>query len=65
MLRKRLPGELPNSPAWQELAQVRNSVGVSISINEYFAANPKMMLGEMRLSGSMYRGGEPTLVGDG
>lgn len=32
-------------------------------INEYFAGNPNMMLGEMRLTGSMYRKNEPELHG--
>ena len=31
------------------------------SINEYFAAHPEMMLGEMRLAGGMYRTDEPML----
>jgi N12 class adenine-specific DNA methylase len=36
-----------------------------ISVNEYFAAHPEMMLGEMRLAGRMYQRGEPTLEGNG
>ncbi len=32
-------------------------------MNEYFAAHPEMMLGEMRMDGRMYGRGEPTLVG--
>jgi len=65
MLRKRRPGELPNGEAWKELATITNSVGEAITINEYFAAHPEMMLGEMRLAGRMYQRGEPTLVGNG
>lgn len=39
--------------------------GELITVNEYFAAHPKMMLGEMRMSGRMYARGEPTLVRNG
>ena len=62
MLRKRLPGELPNGPAWKELVEISNSTGETIPVNEYFAAHPEMMLGEMRLEGKMYARSEPTLV---
>jgi N12 class adenine-specific DNA methylase len=65
MLRKRLPGELPQGPAWKNLVDLTNSVGETISVNEYYAAHPEMMLGEMRLAGRMYKRGEPTLVGNG
>ena len=62
MLRKRLPGELPAGPAWKELAEINNSAGEAIPVNEYFAAHPEMMLGEMRLEGTMYGRNEPTLI---
>jgi N12 class adenine-specific DNA methylase len=65
MLRKRLPGELPSGPEWKAIQEITNSVGETIAINEYFAAHPEMMLGEMRLEGRMYRRGEPTLAGNG
>jgi N12 class adenine-specific DNA methylase len=65
MLRKRLPGELPSGPAWRDVAEITNSVGETIPVNEYFAAHPEMMLGEMRLEGRMYARAEPTLVGNG
>src|SRR5580658_5151870 len=55
MLRKRLPGELPSSPPWRDNEQITNSVGDSITVNEYFAAHPELMLGEMRLEGRMYQ----------
>ena len=45
MLRKRLPGELPSGPAWREVAEITNSSGETIPVNEYFAAHPEMMLG--------------------
>jgi N12 class adenine-specific DNA methylase len=65
ILRKRLPGELPSGPAWKSVAQIGNSLGETISVNEYLAAHPEMMLGEMQLQGRMYKQGEPTLVGNG
>jgi len=64
-LRKRLPGELPAGPVWKELTAITNSLGESIVVNEYSAAHPEMLLGEMRLEGRMYGRGEPTLVGNG
>jgi N12 class adenine-specific DNA methylase len=62
MLRKRLPGELPSGPAWKELVEISNSADEAIPVNEYFAAHPEMMLGEMRLEGKMYARSEPALV---
>ena len=64
MLRKRLPGEAPSGPAWQALGEITNSQGETMAVNEYFAAHPEMMLGEMRLEGRMYGRSEPTLVGN-
>ena len=64
-LRKRLPGEAPAGSPWRELAPVRNSVGESIPVNEYYAAHPDRMLGELRLAGRRYRPQEPTLVPHG
>ena len=65
ILRKRLLGERPGGPAWKTVIEITNSLGETISVNEYFAAHPQMMLGEMRLEGRMYRRDEPTLVGNG
>jgi N12 class adenine-specific DNA methylase len=65
VLRKRHPGELPSGPAWKAIVATLNSSGDEISINEYFASRPRMMLGEMRLEGRMYRDHEPTLVSNG
>jgi N12 class adenine-specific DNA methylase len=64
-LRKRGPGmvALPDAPAWMGLKSITTPEGET-EINEYFAANPQMMLGEMRLMGSMYRADSPVLVGD-
>jgi N12 class adenine-specific DNA methylase len=65
MLRKRLPGELPSGTVWRQVVEITNSAGDSIPVNEYYAAHPEMMLGEMRLEGRLYGGAEPTLVGNG
>lgn len=61
-LRKRRPGEEPSGQGWTTLAPIDTADGV-IDINEYFARNPQMMLGTMKLEGTMYRGAEPTLEG--
>ena len=34
-----------------------------MQLNEYFVANPDMMLGGMRLPGTQWRRGEPVLIG--
>ena len=66
-LQKRTPGaraaKTPIGNAWLELAPVETPDG-PVAVNEYFARHPEMMLGEMRLEGTMYRGGEPTLTGE-
>ncbi|HUA39902.1 MAG TPA: hypothetical protein VMA35_16020, partial [Candidatus Sulfopaludibacter sp.] len=65
MLRKLRPGETPAGPAWKETAEHTNDSGEAFTINEYFADRPDMMLGQMRLTGGMYGGNEPTLEPDG
>jgi N12 class adenine-specific DNA methylase len=65
VLRKRPLGEIPSGPAWKQVSTITNSVGEEISINEYYAARPHMMLGEMRLAGRMYRDHEPSLISNG
>ena len=62
-LQKRAPGGAPRGEAWRELAPIDTPDG-AISVNEYFARHPEMMLGAMRLEGSMYRDREPTLTGE-
>ena len=64
-LRKKIPGETPfPAKPWMDLKEIQTPDGPA-KINEYFADNPQMMLGEMRLQGTMYRDNEPVLVGDG
>jgi N12 class adenine-specific DNA methylase len=64
-LRRLENGEKPTGPAWQNLAEHVNGEGVIFRINEYFAAHPHMMLGNMANAGTMYRSNEPALVQDG
>jgi hypothetical protein len=65
MLRRLHPGETPTGSAWKETAEHTNDGGEAFAINEYFANHPEMMLGQMRLTGGMYGGNEPTLEPDG
>jgi hypothetical protein len=61
-LLKRAPGGQQSGHAWRGLETIDSTDG-PITVNEYFAGHPEMMLGQMRLEGTMYRGSEPTLVG--
>ncbi|MEO8426129.1 MAG: DEAD/DEAH box helicase [Verrucomicrobiota bacterium] len=65
MLRKLCRGEAPTGPAWKTTDSHTNDTGEAFTINEYFVARPEMMLGQMRLTGRMYRDNEPTLEADG
>src|SRR5436190_7962501 len=60
-LQKRAPGNPPRGDAWRDLLALDTPDG-PVAVNEYFARRPEMMLGEMRLQGSMYRDREPTLA---
>ena len=63
-LQKRAPGmHRAATTHGCDLAPVETPDG-PVSVNEYFARHPEMMLGEMRLEGTMYQSGEPTLAGD-
>jgi hypothetical protein len=62
-LQKRAPGAPANGESWEELASVATPDG-PVSINEYFARHPEMMLGEMRFVRGMYNAREPTLTGE-
>ncbi len=61
-LQKRAPGKAPAGHAWSELDAIDTADG-EIAVNEYYARHPRMMLGRMKLEGTMYRGAEPTLAG--
>lgn len=61
--RKRVPGEpAEETHDWRSLTEIKTPEGPT-KINSYFAANPDMMLGKMRLKGTMYSAGEPVLIG--
>jgi adenine-specific DNA methylase len=62
-LRKRAPGADPSGHSWRKLQTIDSEEG-AIEVNEYFAHHPEMMLGKMKLDGTMYRGAEPTLDGE-
>jgi N12 class adenine-specific DNA methylase len=64
-LRKLNVGEKPSGPSWLSLAEHRNAEGTAFQVNEYFAANPQMMLGTMAEAGKMFRGNEAALIPDG
>jgi N12 class adenine-specific DNA methylase len=61
-LQKREKGAPARGEPWEELGLVETPDG-AVHINEYFARHPDMMLGEMRLEGTMYKAQEPTLAG--
>ncbi|MCE0498510.1 MAG: DEAD/DEAH box helicase family protein, partial [Methylacidiphilales bacterium] len=65
ILQKRLPGQTPSGPAWQESVPYTNHDGEEMLVNEYFSNNPQQMLGRMELKSTMYRQNEPALVSDG
>lgn len=60
ILRRRPEGAPPAGEAWIETEQV-DTVDGPARINTYFARHPEMMLGQLRLTGTMYRRGEVTL----
>src|SRR5579871_4299249 len=62
-LKKRAKGEAPTGESWTETQPVQID-GTSVPLNEYYVRHPEMMLGKMELTGTMYRGKEPTLAGE-
>jgi N12 class adenine-specific DNA methylase len=62
-LHKRASGAPASPNAWLDLAPFETPDGPTF-INEYFVQHPEMMLGEMRLEGTMYQSDEPTLAGE-
>ncbi len=50
-LRKRAPGEAPAGQAWGDVKGIETKDGPA-AINEYYVANPQMVLGQHRLSGA-------------
>ncbi len=55
-LRKRAEGEKPTDTAWVgTVEQTDETSGKSYRLNEYFTHHPAMMLGQMQVTGNMYR----------
>ncbi len=61
-LRKRREGDDTDDQSWLETTTI-DSVDGPVEINRYFAANPSMMLGEMRLTGTMHSTPTAVLMG--
>jgi N12 class adenine-specific DNA methylase len=62
-LRKRLAGETRDAnEAWLTTKEIQTPDGPT-NVNAYFAENPQMMLGEMRLTGTQYAAASPVLSG--
>lgn len=62
-LKKRVKGAAPAGEAWTATQPVQIE-GTPVPLNEYYVRHPEMMLGTMSLTGTMYRGKEPTLAGE-
>jgi len=54
VLRKKDGKPFPHAQAWTTLGDAKTQKGADIRINEYFAANPKNILGLLDNDGSMY-----------
>jgi N12 class adenine-specific DNA methylase len=61
-LQKRTPRAPAGGEQWTE-AQPIAIDGQTIALNEYYVRHRAMMLGTLALTGTMYRGNEPTLEG--
>ena len=60
-LRRRSDSASPSDERWLDLAEIQTPDG-AVAINRYFAENPAMMLGEMRLQSGPH-GQNPVLIG--
>lgn len=61
-LRKLAEGETATGEDWATTSKHIGGDNTVFDINSYFAANPHMMLGEMRAEGTMYRPDSPALI---
>ncbi len=61
-LQKRTDGQEPAGEPWTD-TKIILLEDRAIALNEYYIHHPDMMLGEMKLTGTMYRDKEPTLAG--
>lgn len=61
VLRRRYPAAVSAGPAWQSIATVDTPDGPT-NINEYFAAHPDMVAGDLRRSGGQYHAEDLNVV---
>lgn len=61
VLRKRDGSAFPSVP-WLNAREIDVGKGETTGVNEYFARHPEMMLGDMRLEGSLYGANEAALI---
>ncbi|MFN0191458.1 MAG: Eco57I restriction-modification methylase domain-containing protein, partial [Aestuariivirga sp.] len=59
---QKLPQGEAGSRDWVTTGEYENTQGEKMPLNAYFIAHPDMMLGDMKLAGTMYRSGTPALV---
>lgn len=64
ILRKRMKGEAPNGIHWLDTKEVDGENNERISVNEYFASHPEMVLGRLKLKKGKF-GVESTVEPDG
>jgi len=62
-LQKRAPGEARTGPSFIETKKVATADGTETDLNEYYAARPEMMLGELSTQGTQYAADSQTLIG--
>ncbi len=61
LLRKHVEGDKPGA-SWTTVKDYRGADGKTVPLNEYFVANPDMMLGDFGAYGTMYGPDDPALV---
>ena len=61
-LQRRAKGQTEGNDQWLSLREIQTPDG-PVRINSYFAENPQMMLGDMRLTRSMFSATDPVLIG--
>ena len=61
-LKRRAEGDAASDDRWLGLTEIETPDGPT-RINRYFADHPEMMLGELRLQGTMHAKAEPVLIG--
>jgi N12 class adenine-specific DNA methylase len=62
-LQKRPEGQEPAGERWTD-TKIILIEDRAVALNEYYINHPDMLLGEMKLTGTMYRDKEPTLAGE-